>query len=656
MLQGTGDFGFDYYGNASLVYNGYWGVMGSKNTPYGWENFDLGDLTWFASDLIGGYLSWPDIEDRFLGYGGLREFADASNDHLAHVEGAPYIAYNDGLQIGRLKLKTEDANFIYNDGAWFVTGKNEFFGNSYDTYVNSRKGWIQAAFDPYYDEETKFKSLNYTYNAGVISLLDGKAGDKLTFGGNYQGGYEYTGSVGPAAIEIPYSHYYEGYFALDAYLAGWGYGEADRFKIEDNAWGSTGLIIRDSNKYGDHKGIVDHGIKVVKVEGYDDHGCYDYFCKKGDTFFIAPQSKNYLESLDGTGLLGDGLYAWGLTNPDWKYGQYYKLVNFFGAGAFNSLGILGGAQNIWHETLSIVDRWNYGLQFAGAGGSGADLPAADYSAPASSSSNPNAGIWVKGSGSWVETDTTLTQMGMDFDTSYEQDIYSILAGGDFKASDDSPYRFGLFGGYITSGLDFAGGLPGSGVDYEGGEVGGYAAFNNGAFYVDATVKGHMLDATYDMGGGTEVDTNLWSAGVAANTGYRMTMGMGFFEPLASFSYVHTEVDNFTGSGGSVSFSNGESLRAGGGARIGAIVPVSGGSVEVSLLGKVMNEFEGDNTITVTDGGATETFSDDTSGIIGEAEATVGWTNGQLSTFLSGGGKFGENFTSWNAQAGVRVGF
>jgi outer membrane autotransporter protein len=266
---------------------------------------------------------------------------------------------------------------------------------------------------------------------------------------------------------------------------------------------------------------------------------------------------------------------------------------------------------------------------------------------------------VKGSGSWVETDTTLTQMGLDFDTSYNQDIYSILAGGDFKpGGDDSPYRLGLFGGYITSSLDFAGGLPGSGVDYEGGTVGGYAAYNTGAFYVDATVKGDILDATYDMGGGTEVDTNLWSAGVAANTGYRMTMGMGYVEPIASVSYVHTEVDNFTGGGGTVSFSNGESLRAGGGARIGAIMPTNGGSVEVSLLGKLWNEFEGDNTITATDGVTTETFTDDTSGLIGEAEATVGWTNatGSLSTFLSGGGKFGENFTSWNAQAGVRVGF
>jgi outer membrane autotransporter protein len=159
-----------------------------------------------------------------------------------------------------------------------------------------------------------------------------------------------------------------------------------------------------------------------------------------------------------------------------------------------------------------------------------------------------------------------------------------------------------------------------------------------------------------MGGGTEVDTNVWSAGVAANTGYRMTMGAGFIEPLASLAYVHTEVDNFTGGGGTVDFSNGESLRAGAGARIGAVMPAAGGSVEVSLLGRVWNEFEGDNTITVTDGGTTETFSDDTSGVIGEAEATIGWTNGQLSTFLSGGGKFGENFTSWNAQAGVRLGF
>jgi hypothetical protein len=88
------------------------------------------------------------------------------------------------------------------------------------------------------------------------------------------------------------------------------------------------------------------------------------------------------------------------------------------------------------------------------------------------------------------------------------------------------------------------------------------------------------------------------------------------------------------------------------------MPMAGGTAELSLLGKVWNEFEGDNTITVTGMGPSESFTEDTSGLIGEAEVTLGWTNasGRLSTFLSGGGKWGEEFESYNLQAGVRMGF
>lgn len=134
------------------------------------------------------------------------------------------------------------------------------------------------------------------------------------------------------------------------------------------------------------------------------------------------------------------------------------------------------------------------------------------------------------------------------------------------------------------------------------------------------------------------------------------MEAGFLEPIASFSYAHADVDDFSTGGGTVNFSNGESLRAGAGGRIGAHMNTGGAITVLSLLGMVWNEFEGDNTVTVSDGMTTKSFTDETSGVFGEAEATVSITNGSWSGFLSGGGKFADDFTAWNAQTGVRKGF
>src|SRR5690606_31202410 len=99
---------------------------------------------------------------------------------------------------------------------------------------------------------------------------------------------------------------------------------------------------------------------------------------------------------------------------------------------------------------------------------------------------------------------------------------------------NSPFRFGLFGGYVTSSLDFD---NNGSVDYDGGVVGGYLAYNNGAFYVDGTVKGDLLNADYTFSN-LDVDADVTNIGVAANTGYRFTTGAGYIEPIASFAYVH----------------------------------------------------------------------------------------------------------------------
>jgi outer membrane autotransporter protein len=275
---------------------------------------------------------------------------------------------------------------------------------------------------------------------------------------------------------------------------------------------------------------------------------------------------------------------------------------------------------------------------------------------------PRGGLWVKGTGAWTEQDTEVTVVDpapFTFDTSFDQDTFSVLAGADFgPGTYDGGFRVGLFGGYATSDLDFA--AWDATAEYSGGIVGGYVAFTSGAFYIDATLKADLLEMTYaspSLGAGVEVDADATSVGVRANTGYRMEGERGFFEPIASFAFVDTDIDGFTAGGATVSFGNGQSVRAGAGARVGVSLGEGGASTtELSLLGKVWNEFEDANTVTISDGmGSSATFEDDISGVFGEVTgtATMYSADRSFSGFVSGGALFNSDFTTWTAKAGLR---
>ena len=98
--------------------------------------------------------------------------------------------------------------------------------------------------------------------------------------------------------------------------------------------------------------------------------------------------------------------------------------------------------------------------------------------------------------------------------------------------------------------------------------------------------------------------------------------------------------------------------AGAGARIGTAFATGGATTDISLLGRVWNEFEGDSEVTVDNGIDTFTYSDDISGVYGEVEGQILVTSsdGTLSGFVSANGKFGDDFTSYGAKAGIRKGF
>jgi outer membrane autotransporter protein len=278
-------------------------------------------------------------------------------------------------------------------------------------------------------------------------------------------------------------------------------------------------------------------------------------------------------------------------------------------------------------------------------------PAADYGS-----------IWGKISGSSTDTSTSVDEVlggvPTTIDTSFNQKTFSLLAGADFHPSDD--LRVGVFAGYIQSNVSFS--SYGASAAFSGGTVGAYVAYTQGGFYADAEGKADILDLTYTapFGGSFSASGLSTTVGVTANTGYRMEMGNNvFIEPLATVSYAYTTIGGFSNGGTSVTYTNGQSLQAGAGVKVGTSFSiVAGTTTELALTGKVMNEFGPDNSVTVTDSVDSYSFSTNSAGAFGllDVAATTYSDDKSMSGFVSVGGTFSSDTHSVNVKAGLRKAF
>ncbi len=541
-------------------------------------------------------------------------------------------------------------NAIWNTGTWFTRGLNTLSGAG-ENFITNGGGLIQTAFGDA-GEETTFDVADF-YNAyteseggpdGVLSSADGDTSDKTTITGNFYGAATLNdGGFGSGGSFI----------ALDAYLdSSDGDPAADLVHIGGNAYGTTGLIINNLNTNGISTGNTD-GIKVVEVAGTDAMRCLDVACQFGDTFYISSKSANYLE-INGRGTIQSGMFAWYLTEEDNNPDPDYVLKTAALPTADQAPELVTAFADIFYDGGDVVSEHLNGGQYSnnGDGGGGADP---------SDARERSSAIWGKASGSWTNRDTTVESTAFGtVDTGLNQNTYTLLGGVDMSPSADGEgIRMGVFGGYAESRLTFD--AYAANAKYKGGVAGGYVAYAKDELYANAQFNANMMDMTFNapFGGGVSGTSDGTTLGVIANVGKRFYAGSTFVEPTASFTYADTTIGDLTSGTARVSFSDGQSIRAGAGARVGTrIGDASGGFVEVSLLGRVWDEFAGNNTVTVTDGGNTDTFTDNVSGVFGEMSGSIDAfsPDRKFSTYVSGGAQFKPDSLTWNAKVGVRQGF
>ncbi len=535
----------------------------------------------------------------------------ADNLRAINAKGASAEIVNSGTVLGYVDL-TEEGDTIDNEaGGIFAARFASDFRGGHDIFNN--RGTVASAADATTDEIVQLVYLEEFNNFGLITMVDGAAGDELSMTGNTQ--YTSTG----------------GRLAVDAELGP--SGKSDLLII-DGATGSTNGVTRVSVNATSVTGVNTDGITVVEaINGATTHD--------GD-FALAG------------GVLNAGFLAWDMRRDG---GTFELFTAGVGTGAQEFAAGITGMQDIWYQTTGTLLQRQADLRPL-LGGTQV-TPVADFSEPVAPTpaGQVGPGFWIKAVGAWLERDQG---DGLEV-TDRKQSIYGGLAGFDFATEGaGDAWLFGLYGGYLGSKLKFN--ETNTEWTYDGPTVGAYATYLNQALYVDMLVRADFLNINIDPDDvapdADDSDTDGVNLGGLIDAGYKFGGGEGVFvEPQATLAVLHTEIDDVDIFGGTVEFDDQTSVRGRLGLRLGYDHTTANATVFSSdVTASVWQEFNGgDNEASIV----TADFpafgvSDEPGETVGDISlgfsvaAPEGW-----SGFLRGNYQFSEDLDAVAGSAGLR---
>lgn len=525
----------------------------------------------------------------------------------------PITINNDGLLTGFMNLSPGDDTFNNNSSqTWFThsagtSGSISTFGAGIDTINNT--GRTVAARDANIVETVEFRGLEFLNNGdpthsevGLITLLDGAVNDRLITSGTFTG-------VGNST------------FAVDAFLGAPG-STADRLIVGTATSGATAIVINNTNP--DPGSYNPVGIEVVDVSA-------------GTT--AAP----HFELAQGR--IDRGFFFYDLLlRPD----NVHVLAGIPGQEVFETPRIVTAVQDIWHQTAGVwLDRQS-------------DLRAQLHGY---SSRGVGPGLWTELIGSMskrkVVQDFSLFNGHYSFDVSYEQQLYGFTSGIDFGSEGlfgpHDAWLVGVLAGYIDSRVDFD--ASATAVENQGATVGVYATYLNQAFFIDALVKADFLTVDYAAPSlrpfVDTADAKALSIGARIDSGFRVPFGAtGFIDPLATVSYVSTEIDDMALSGATVDYGDNDSLQGRLGLRIGGeVFRTPGFRAEASLTASVWQELLPKNEVTIISNGPNLIATDDFDETFAEFSGSFNLFDlgGGFSGHVKGDFRFADNGEIWTAK-------
>jgi autotransporter family porin len=521
--------------------------------------------------------------------------------------------FNSGVIFGYVLLDADDTMVNKSDGL-FDARLTSDFGPGNDLFKN--EGTVhavkQGGVQPFFVNLERFE------NEGIVSMQNNSVDDVFTVTGP---GFEFAAKD-------------DSTLAVDAFLGPPG-STADNFIIDGDVTGKTALAVNNTNPA---PGVFNpQGIPVVFVNGN----------VSGNAFFLPKP-------------FDSGLFDWDLYFVPTGSG-FFELRSFPGGGAHVLPQLLTAAQDVFHTTNETwFDRTadlrvllNGGAAYGANGGKLDGAPAAF-----------TPGVWLKGSGTWLEQEDSATTNAngrtYKYNLNRELDVANFEGGIDFGKkgvwAEGDALVFGVLGGAVFGGLDYDKLIRQ--FDIEGGEVGGYATYLSGGLFVDTLVKVDFLE--FDTQGapglpGT-LDATTW--GFRTDAGYRFGgFRRGpFIEPLATIAVAWSEIDDFTLGGNSVKFDDEANVRGRLGLRVGTSREVWSGIVmEPFVIGSVWGHLSGENQATVTSTGTTFRLEDEPDDVWGVASAGVNFFSPGASTslFAKLDVTFGEETEGVSAKGGMR---
>lgn len=317
----------------------------------------------------------------------------------------------------------------------------------------------------------------------------------------------------------------------------------------------------------------------------------------------------------------------------------YGLTSAAGAPVYRTLNIPRAAQATW---LRAEDAWDAHMnekrdaRLAGGDGFGQRL-------------------WGQLYGGVTAQDGARGLDGTRIKTGYRQDYYGGQVGFDLagKATDKGGMLFGVTGSYISSHLNGRGSTDRSQLGSV--ELGAYASFLSGPLFANVLGQyGHDRISTRNTTLGYKDRLNGDSFGAAAQVGVHLGTDRLYVEPMATLSYVSTDIGNLRALDQTVDFDKRDGLRGKFGGRIGSAIDMKGGGKAVLYVnGAYIHEFEGKAGLDFLSGGVVQH-------VVGVAPVDYGraafgvniLSAGRASGFIEGDTDFGGGTSGGGGRVGI----
>ncbi|MEL7691482.1 autotransporter domain-containing protein [Citromicrobium bathyomarinum] len=288
---------------------------------------------------------------------------------------------------------------------------------------------------------------------------------------------------------------------------------------------------------------------------------------------------------------------------------------------------------------------------------GSHLASLGVGAAGGTTENPRIGsaLWVNFSGNVQNRENAFTAspfgVARTYDLSHSQDFFGVQGGADLFGGANSVV--GVTVGYASSDLRTDTTL--SRIDYESINFGVYGMASFGPAYVAGLAKYEMMNVEYGRRSGptfADVDGEGWGGWIEVGARFGNSF---FFQPAVSLEYATVDIDDFTQGVTDFALEEDDGLRGKAGVRIGTNVGTDLAPAEFYATAQVIHEFQGEDTITLSNVGGTVSFVSpaiDTHGRAG-AGFRARMRNG-VSGFIEGTVDFGDGVSGGTVRGGVRV--